>query len=515
VRFKIASILGLAVLLRAPGLFTDFWLDEIWALENVAAIDSASGVFTRIHHDSNHWLVSLWMYALGSDRAFWLYRLPSFLAGVAAVVVCGWLGRMGGGSGSRAALFAAASFPLGFYASEARGYSLAVLAGLLAFLCLLRAIESRDGRWLAAYGLFAALGILSHLSVLIVLTAAIFYSLVMTGRGRIPLARVLAGNALPIGVLGLLVVFDLRYLTIGGGPRTPPGTLLLQTASLSIGGPVEGSFVWTFGALAAVLVGIELGRTFRRFWRERETTDPRRLAWIFYVVVLGLPLWLTLVLDPPFLFPRYFLVSLAFVPVLLGSLTTSLGRRGAFALACFYLGANAVSWSDFTLDGRGRYERALRDLLEISDGVIRVGSDQDFRARMTIEFYRQRLGGDAARIRYGRTEEARFLLAERPLADSDDWVWVRTYRASPLSGTRWHLYRRASGRPFGASGAPLSLALPERGLAVPVGGLVRNSGRRGGDVSVLSALDDLDVARRDELLQLLVLGGLVTNLPGL
>ena len=446
VNWKIAAILGLAVLLRAPGLFTDFWLDEIWALENVSAIDSASGVFTGIHHDSNHWLVSLWMHAVGSDRAFWLYRLPSFLAGVAAVFACRSLGRMAGGSGDLAALFAAASFPLGFYASEARGYSLAVLAGLLAFLSLVRAIETGSRRSLAAYGLVATLGILSHLSFLIVLAAAIVFSLVMAGRGRIPLARVLAANALPMGALGLLIAFDLRYLTIGGGPRTPPGTLLLQTASLSLGGPVEGPRIGAlgaFGALAAVLLGIEIARSFGRFWRERETTDPRRLTWIFYGVVLGLPLWLTIVLDPPFLFPRYFLVSVAFVPVLLASLTASLGPRVGLALACFCLGANAVSWGGFALDGRGRYEQALQDILAAApEELVEVGSDQDFRGRMLVEFYRKRMGG-SPRLQYAGRSEAQFLLAETPLADSGGWVWVRTYRATPLSGTRWHLYRRA------------------------------------------------------------------------
>jgi hypothetical protein len=90
-KWSFVAIFLIAALLRLPGLFTELWLDEIRALSNVAAIGSAAEVFTGIHHDSNHWLVSLWMYALGQEASFWMYRLPSFLAGVAAVLVVGWL----------------------------------------------------------------------------------------------------------------------------------------------------------------------------------------------------------------------------------------------------------------------------------------------------------------------------------------------------------------------------------------------------------------------------------------
>ena len=39
---SVLAIVLLAALLRAPGLFTEFWLDEIQALGNVASIDSAA-----------------------------------------------------------------------------------------------------------------------------------------------------------------------------------------------------------------------------------------------------------------------------------------------------------------------------------------------------------------------------------------------------------------------------------------------------------------------------------------
>src|SRR5262245_30249576 len=118
----LAVVLG--ALLRAPGLFTELWLDEIRGLSNVKSIGSAIEVVTGIHHDSNHWLTSLWMYALGPDAPFWEYRLPSFFAGVAAIICAGWLAGIARSSRGLAMLLTATSFPLIFYSSEARGYAL-------------------------------------------------------------------------------------------------------------------------------------------------------------------------------------------------------------------------------------------------------------------------------------------------------------------------------------------------------------------------------------------------------
>ena len=60
-------LFGLFVLARVPGLFTDFWLDEIRALRIVEKISSPLDIFTRVHFDTNHWLYSLFMAALGTD----------------------------------------------------------------------------------------------------------------------------------------------------------------------------------------------------------------------------------------------------------------------------------------------------------------------------------------------------------------------------------------------------------------------------------------------------------------
>ncbi|HEC15996.1 MAG TPA: hypothetical protein ENI99_05405 [Sedimenticola sp.] len=60
----IALILIAAIAIRIPGLFTDLWIDEIWALELLKPVKTFSEIFTAIHFDTNHWLYSLYRFGL-------------------------------------------------------------------------------------------------------------------------------------------------------------------------------------------------------------------------------------------------------------------------------------------------------------------------------------------------------------------------------------------------------------------------------------------------------------------
>ncbi len=439
------AIVLLAAVLRAPGLFTEFWLDEIRALSNVADIGSAVEVFTGIHHDSNHWLVSLWMYALGQRAPFWVYRLPSFLAGVAAILLVGWLAEVDGSKPWLAMLLTATSFPLVFYSSEARGYSLAALAGLALLPCLVRWGETGRIRWVAFYALAASVGILSHLSFVLVLVAAVVYSLVLAGRGRLSLGSAATLQLVPFLLLGVLVVTDLRYLGIGGGTREPPGALLAETASLALGGPIEGRGVLLFAVLSAVVLFAALARRARRYWPNRGSTEPRSYLWVFFAATALLPVWVALALDPPFLFPRYFLVSIVFVPLLVASFASSLRRPFPAVVLVVWLGANGYSLLQFAREGRGGYEEALRFLLRAShDDVVTVGSDHDLRNERILRFYRERMGTEGKRLRYVSVErpgDADFWIGSYEGSRCDACVFLRSYPSSALSGARWVLYR--------------------------------------------------------------------------
>src|SRR5258707_11952356 len=118
---------GLLLLVAAAGLLRlaaardDLWLDEIWSLSLAARVHRALDVFTSLHHDNNHYLVTLWMFLLGDNAAGFWYRLPSVLAGTAAVALAYFAGqKLGGNAGVFAAILTALSLPLVVYSSEAR-----------------------------------------------------------------------------------------------------------------------------------------------------------------------------------------------------------------------------------------------------------------------------------------------------------------------------------------------------------------------------------------------------------
>ena len=81
----------LAVVLRFWASLDNFWLDEIWSWMMARQLKSPLEVVTRLHHDNNHHLNTLVLYAFGPNAPLYLYRLPAVLAGSGAVLLCGWV----------------------------------------------------------------------------------------------------------------------------------------------------------------------------------------------------------------------------------------------------------------------------------------------------------------------------------------------------------------------------------------------------------------------------------------
>src|SRR5262245_974209 len=87
-----ALVVGGATVVRVAGLFTDFWLDEIWSWMLVRQVSSPLAIFTAIPHDNNHWLNSLFIYCLGTRQHWYVYRLLSVVTGIASVGLAGLIG---------------------------------------------------------------------------------------------------------------------------------------------------------------------------------------------------------------------------------------------------------------------------------------------------------------------------------------------------------------------------------------------------------------------------------------
>ncbi len=448
-------VFAIALALRLPGFWTDFWLDEIWAVSNVADLASPLAVFTGIHHDSNHWLVSLWFFVVGQDSPFWVYRLPSFAAGVASVWFAGLLAREEGSSPALAMFLVAIAFPLAFYATEARGYAVAACAGLGSLYCLLRWLDARSPRWLVAHWVAATIGLLAHLSFIAVIGAEAVFLIVLSKLGSVPSRGRMLPLAVPVMLLALLIVFDLRFLELGGGPDLDYAQLVTDVVALAIGAPI--GLAWTpwlalAGGVATIAALVVAGRSAALGPDGRR---PRRLLWLFHALVLFAPLVLVPATNPPFLFSRYFLVGLAFMPLLAATVLTQLTPRLRWALVAGLVMLNGWSHAEFWAVGRGHYPEALLDVMAASQSApTTVRGDHDFRTRKIVDFYRGRLGRPLAGLRYSETDSDFFIVSHPDATGPPDWCGdcapFGSYASSPLSGARWLVYRRDSGR--GASG---------------------------------------------------------------
>jgi hypothetical protein len=164
-----AALLAAAV--RAPFLTDGLWYDEIAAFLGYS-INGPWGAVSTYHTQANHVLHSLlawWSGAvLGVDEV--TVRLPSFLAGLGAVLAVAWLAMTALGRDAKSvrlavtAAFMTALMPIAVLpATEARGYSLMTLFSALMTAAFLRALRgSTPTAWLI-YAAACALGIWAHL----------------------------------------------------------------------------------------------------------------------------------------------------------------------------------------------------------------------------------------------------------------------------------------------------------------------------------------------------------------
>jgi hypothetical protein len=472
----IVALTAMALALRLPGLFTGFWLDEIWSYTVARDLRSIGDLFTRdeARIDNNHPLNTWFLWVLGDRKEWWIYRVPALVFGVAAVPMAGII--LWRHAAPVAALIGAAllgvSFPFVFYSSEARGYSGVVFLALVGFDALDRDVadaRSRPTRVLV-FNVACVLGFLSHLTFSHFYLAGLFWSALRVRRHTSGVARqltrLLALHAATIATILLLYFGFVRHLTIGGAAPTNPARIVVNALSLALGGPEDTPLSYAFAGVAAcgwLTTVALLGR--RR--------DDR---WLFYVlVVVVAPAFLMaydLVLSarPQPLIVRYFLVAMAFVLIACAEAIAHLlraggppARVGLLVLALAMLAGNIAHLMGFLDHGRGGYQRAVARMLEASsDPVVTVGGDDDFRSGFVLEFYRRRLpaGRDVQYIRREWAHELpppEWMIATRAIGNTDRpppriqtdagavYDYDSEHRYSGLSGMTWHLYRIARG----------------------------------------------------------------------
>jgi hypothetical protein len=454
------GVMLLAALLRIPGLFTDFWLDEIWTLTIVETLDSPLDIVTKVRHSNNHHLNTLVFYLLGEQDHWIAYRIHALLAGLGAVALA-WLiaARFGRLEKVLAAGLTAVSYLAVHFSSEARGYSAVVFFAFLTFWGALRFVDRRD--WASAVIVWTAacLGWLSHLAFAHFFAALVLWLPFRLWQTSETGARAVRGSVTVLGVpfvfAGLFYLAEVRNIIIHGAPEYAMLDVIVKSLSLAGGGPAAGPWAFAVGAVTALIFSGSV------VWMARRGEQ----VWPFFALVIFLvPATLLVVLRPDVLFVRYFVVSIGFgliaAAVLLGGLlrSGSLPRVAAVVLLAAFVVGNAVNLAAFYRHGRGAYRAGLLHIVQTSPGgVTTLGSDHDFRNGTVIDYYRRFLP-PGERIEY--IDHARYP------AGGPDWIVLHRIGAlgevhesiddslgntfllqkvlpySDLSGWHWLLYRR-------------------------------------------------------------------------
>jgi hypothetical protein len=162
----LVALTAIGFALRATRLgHQSFWIDEVLTFGWIGAIDrhGLGALSNNIHGPL--FAATVWLASRISTAEAWL-RLPSLLAGTAAVPALGLLGRSLFGSGiglAAAALLCLSPFAL-YYSQECRNYSFTILLAI-AVLAAARAMLQRPGWRRAAWLAVAEMGsILSNLN---------------------------------------------------------------------------------------------------------------------------------------------------------------------------------------------------------------------------------------------------------------------------------------------------------------------------------------------------------------
>ncbi|EFO79759.1 membrane protein-like protein [Oscillochloris trichoides DG-6] len=319
-------LFGLALGLRLYRLDAQsLWLDEgsSWQMANLPWADLLRDLVSpSAAYPLYHLLLKLWIMLAGDSEA--MLRLPSALAGAAAVPVIYLAGRAGNPQARLPSLAAAliallGPFPL-WYAQEAKAYSLLLLAAALLVWAGTRALHGTTGQHWRTFALIALLALSIHrLAALVVL--AIGWAWVVQRRPgwKIGGAAMSLASAGLVGVMALGLGSD-RAATGAYIPAGPLDALWLTFARFSLDRwPGDAAWWWLLPwGLLFIWGMLGLVRDLRR---------PSAQTWLCLLLVplvlFGLQLLFTRLYEA-----RYLIVVYPIWVLVLGYPFRSINRRG-------------------------------------------------------------------------------------------------------------------------------------------------------------------------------------------
>lgn len=450
------ALVLVGLFLRLGGAAGDLWLDEVWSYYMARDMGSAWDAVTGHIQVEHHPLNTLFFFLLGEQSELLWYRALSLAAGLGTLILLACEGQRRGVAGI-ALLLGSLSYPLVFYASEARGYAPVIFFSLATFSLLQSHLQRR--RWSTRAGFWGTvvLGFLSHLTFAYVYLSALVWSCwaeVRSPRSRRELtAELLSVHLVPALFIVGYYFIHVRHLKQGLGPEQSLATTLVQTFGIAATAVTTDPWVIpsALAGLAVVSAALYLSRE-----------EPRGTL-VFHLCLGLFSLCLILVSGRANLHLRYFSACLPFFYLLVATLCGAILKRGGAARSLCIVGlllfAGLHFWRDLDLikTGRGDYAGAVRHMAAGADSrTILVASDHDFRNRMLLTFYSRVLPpGYALRyVRQGQWPAAGtewFVWHRYPgqaAPDSEFNLWGISYalsrvsRSVQLAGFDWYLYRR-------------------------------------------------------------------------
>lgn len=384
-----SAVLLLGLGLRIGGSTGELWLDEIWSLAIASQLKSASQVFT-IHHENNHYLISFWMLVCGTRHAWWVYRVPSIVAGMGATLAAIRIGlRQSRATAFVAGLLTSLSYLAVFYSSEARGYAIACCMALVGYDCMETYLRDRNWRSSAGYCFAVVVGTLGSLTYVNVAAALGVWSLMemlWRERTRRSARQFVVLHAAPLALMVALWLVDVRKMISAPAPQVGIWRVLCETIN------------YTFGLAASFRLGSALVVIVFCFivWRIVSMARCGDMRWTFFLTgLIVAPAVLIAWTGRQVLYPRYFLVNVYLLYLLaaleIGEWWDASARRTRWliggALAGWTLG-NLLLSAQLCEVGRGHYKDALEFISGNTRGeAARIGSTEDFRTGVLVWYY--------------------------------------------------------------------------------------------------------------------------------
>jgi hypothetical protein len=463
------AILVVATAIRICGAFNDLWLDEIWSIKIAGRVSSPPDVFTKLHHEINHYFNTLWLWWVGNRGNWPGYRIPSLVAGSVAVALAGLIGLRRNRTNAFMAMFVVGfSYVMVLYSSETRGYAMTVFFSFLSYYALDCYLEKPRWQTAVLFSISSILGLVSQPIFAGFLCAAFVWSayrLAKPFRGWKPvLAGLLPCHAAPFVFLAILYWIDIRKIVAGGGTPSPSligayGTALAW--GLGMASSTISKFLMCVAAAAIFYAGIRL------LWNEKSDAP------IFFAGVIAVfPVLLIIIRGSNVIYTRHFIIAIAFLLILFSYILASLyDRGGPYRIGCvvllaIYFLTNGQLVMTFFKYGRGHYRDAIRFMAENTKFPrVTIGSDHDFQTTMVLEFYgREPLGAKDEKYlprnlwppngpEWFVCHKESFENPTPPALQLNDnnghqFELVKTFPSAPLCGLHWFIYHNAADGPL-------------------------------------------------------------------